>query len=1158
MRSGNKTDRIFRKMNNEQLRAFLATFEQVTVSLNELRLQLTSATATPSPPLQKITPEYLKYLLQYANINQLYHIRYISSAGEAVEDICFGTRLTPILFECICVKGVTFQWYFDTPSPSSSRFLHFEPVVSADVPAPMNEYPTIKPNALYDVTFHLDGAQKDPTTFFKCHNFMTHYFCVNDVYYIKFWHEGHQYNIPKHCLISVVENETTQKMVERLTTGGTSFDIECSSTKMRYNDCNNFHVHENQPIITFMTSEGGHKMHLENVVILQMNVKHPFSVQSIQKIIAENQDCCYRVAFKYADLYQHVQGLCFDAEIVNDKDSQHHYLFARLVDKQHGICPFMKLESTNSIFEDLVKFEPVPHTSSSTTTSPAYSIQQLRDIIVPYMVYTIKYTIDPEEGEKVYENLFVDLYNDKVDYLCFYPKTTDCQVVSVPIKYITSFEANAQIAEFVKLIKTNPSTQQRFNITTTMEHKKCHSVKIDSNAPRISFIKDEDLCTYHIEMRHIRNIEVVGKEDNGVKRRKVEDDVKEKEEKMQIDESVTQVRVSQYSAFKAKYVDVVEHRGFLVVDQPTVYRDNAEIFVQYPVRKGDTTEYMRHYVKLFQGPSDGLVKVATINFVASSPSEVNANEMLSITSKFLKDCSVKFGIRVTPPPGVTEWNEIITSKEMWQHRLYAMYGWKMLTNGIGWYPKPPSPSLVHLLDRILEATIHPRDNGARHHFFTAEASAGFLTALSYELNETKDLSARVELIRKCLYVALPNFLEGIAADSKDAKDVRLGNPTKTKLIDFFDSVCGLILQYKIPMDFKAIQCFTTAMLTFRDIRWFLDLIMIWGCNSPTDVFVKSIPVIISLNKSMLDNMSRDNRTIVSGLSRNIFNPQTFVQQLITQEDTDALCKVYKKAKYNILHDVHLKHAIEQGPTNRINEFFTKCGKPLTTLEMAVQLKDIKKYQTLQTTQGDKVTRDEAYTICATNGWYDQALWVYSFTRIKPTAKHLSIAVAQKHETFAYNIIGCLQLCHDRVWIHDNTKDAEENGWKYTWLLHYVTNLSRMLFNTIFDPEEVANKSNFMKYIDDVLEEDMHCLLTNQQAGHDETCETFMQKAMYYNRVLSFTSDVPRCLSAMKKVESYYRNHFRDIAQGLYRHPIFSADLEYVYTALHNFLQKHIL
>ena len=704
--------------------------------------------------------------------------------------------------------------------------------------------------------------------------------------------------------------------------------------------------------------------------------------------------------------------------------------------------------------------------------------------------------------------------------------------------------------------------------------------------------------------------------------------------------------------FEQDFISRLEFCGKAIIEKPSVYEDQDQIFVEYPVLASadfldKTPRYLRHYLSLqdlpniirnvgtiqyplqldttfhsknnahndidYQQAQQMMLDICkeTANFISLHQLQIDVKFNIVIISKHCKvpvfsicslhelrnvlqtNCTdikskmLEFSMSLLQRQNLSfddlqiigfcsEWQEQITTKQIWNHRLYVMYGWNILTqNKNAWYPKQPSASLQHLFDNILQSTLTLEKGGAQYKFlfdtlfYKAVETELYLlfTTVNKDDNSRETKYERIsEFLGKCLLVALPNYLLGIVNGDQTA---RIGNPTKHKLTDFFEFVCGTVIANNILLYVSSFQSFIEQMLLFRDIRWFLDLVMIWGCNEKTALFVKLVQKVIQQNQHLFNGMSRDNKNIINSICKNKFVPSEFAKQMIFQNNTHALFTLQTKVKFDLMKEEFFKHAIYYGPTSQVNAFFTHFGKPLASLEMTIELKNVEQYNMmldLHTKQGKaQLLVWKAYQVCAKNGWYEQALWIYSMSNTKMNGIHLQTAVKHMHESFVYDIISSMGLCNDEKWMIENGKieaqNEEEDKWKFHWLLSYVINRSHCLMDYVFNEDDFSNQTHFMKYIDTALTEDLHTMLTDQQAGHDEVCETFMKKAMFYNRVLSFKyadTNLPALLAEMKKQNC--RQHSNDktfisIVEGLYKHPSFNTELIYVYTSLHTILHK---
>ncbi len=517
-------------------------------------------------------------------------------------------------------------------------------------------------------------------------------------------------------------------------------------------------------------------------------------------------------------------------------------------------------------------------------------------------------------------------------------------------------------------------------------------------------------------------------------------------------------------------------------------------------------------------------------------------------------------------------SEQITTTEMWVHRLYGMYGWMILTQGkSSWYPTQPSPSLQHLLNHILASTNPPHKGGAQYQFILDKH---FHRAIYYELESYAQIKDKqdtdehmCEFISKCLIAAIPNYLLGVLHEDTQA---RIGNSTKTKLIDLFDYVCSRIRYHNISFSFckNLFQSFVEKMLSFRDIRWFLDLILLWACNPVTGVFIEVVPAVMKQHPHLYNTMSRDNTTIVNGLCKKRFSSEDHVKQIILQGNTDSMNKLQTLIGCDLLHlDVYIYALCHNfSPESKVYAWYKHNNKALVSFEQTIRIQDIDKLRLFEYGYGKQRLICDAYEICVKNNWHTQALWIHSLYHIKLEERHLQLALKHQHETFIQEVILSMGLCTDERWITENLKDTCQvqtkspksyaDDWKRIWLSCYMCGFFTCKFEYVFHEEDFIHQTHCMKYIDQVLADDLKTMLYYKNTSAEEVLDMFVKKASYYNRVVSFkdaSNKLPLLKYVMQRFIEPYTFKFSDIINAMDTQPTVPAILKRSFPHLYSYL-----
>ena len=671
-------------------------------------------------------------------------------------------------------------------------------------------------------------------------------------------------------------------------------------------------------------------------------------------------------------------------------------------------------------------------------------------------------------------------------------------------------------------------------------------------------------------------------------------------------------------------MELFEYQGHAVVEKTSLHVvDQDQVFIQYPVKIDNMSVFLRQYFNKHStieiapsAPPQVLIYASNIKFKFNKKPHEWLSEICDLTIKFISKhqhiVDIKFKVsfenetpflkeyllsvhslstalrnskdKVSYQIANTsytlhqlvsfqaEWGEQITSTEMWNHRLYAMYGWFIFTLGTNkWYPFPVSTSLKHLFEHVLASNFRPAQCGAKYQFiFEKEFLEAIIQEckiyheqyLNYLDDHTTYQQKRRDFIGICLLTGMPNYMTGVVDENKS---LRLGNTVKTQLSNFFELICEQIKTHRIAFVDNYHELFKTfvhQMLTFRDIRWFLDDIMLWGCDSATNIFVTLVAQVMKEHPKLTEGMSRDNAMIINGICKNKFDPKAYAIKLISRGDVEACEKLQTKIQFDLLSDPDYVAQVyiqgDFGIEGPMGEWFRKHNKTCLTVEEAVATKNQECLQLHLKVQDKDQIMIKAYKECALKDMYDQALWLYATFQVKIRPAQLALANEKRHHLFLYKMIASQELCNDAAWIMNHLhfiSTLHESDWKRHWLEAYVHELSRCCFDHVFSANDFKLRWGAMEVVDGALTDSLCGLLTTNEC-HDEVSEKFMQRAIYFNRVFEFPDAIeklPKLIQRMKKTKtatcSSFVKPFIDIVEGLYRHPQFSLELKHLYVSL---------
>jgi len=260
------------------------------------------------------------------------------------------------------------------------------------------------------------------------------------------------------------------------------------------------------------------------------------------------------------------------------------------------------------------------------------------------------------------------------------------------------------------------------------------------------------------------------------------------------------------------------------------------------------------------------------------------------------------------------------------------------------------------------------------------------TSIAYTIRVTTDAKERLDIVKTCLFMITRYF----AKIANIKQQIRHGNNIKGLLTSWFSFIGNVCVQYNIKLtNTKELQAFWVDMIQYgQDIRWFiLHCAVKWSASENMSALIDALKFVKV--EDFTQCLSRDTTLLLKKVSKGKYLIHDYIVELLEHPSSDDTilqhltdlhaCKFDFSSNQMYMYYAY-KGVYKHGGSNKSITFLEERGlkKWKDDVHEMIKMKNVDQMWLFLAKQPGSYESAfaECYEICASKGWYEQAMWLY--------------------------------------------------------------------------------------------------------------------------------------------------------------------------------------